>query len=170
MQTPKTSQVNGLEITELVQPLIGLTVTRPWKGYGTALFLELGRLRKVSRGPKRQLPSGATVGGGYTLKGRATIMIEWDWRVERQRSIEFGSASSERKIVNGIERMKGLTIENIEVCGRIPELLIQFREKHWLRSSAVIEPQPQWSVFLLDGSWLCVEKGKIWHVPKPGKD
>ena len=157
--------INREEFVDLVKPLRGLKVTQSSKGIGTTLLMDIGRLRKVPRIPAKKLPSGLKIGGGNHLKGQASILITWDWRVERQCSVEFGSASSERKITNGIERLKGLTVESIEVFGRIPELVIQFRENRWLRSFVVIETQPEWGVFFRDGSCLYVKKGTIRKYP-----
>ena len=39
------------EFQALVHPLIGLPVALPWKGYGSAIFLELGRLAPLLGSP-----------------------------------------------------------------------------------------------------------------------
>ena len=58
------------EFHAMVQPLVGLTVALPWKGYGSTIFLELGQLSPLES--KRQ----------HHNKGEACISVEWDWRVE----------------------------------------------------------------------------------------
>src|SRR5580658_524949 len=53
----------------------GMEVSLAWKGYGSAIFLELGRLS-----PPRQ-PRG------QHEQGEACLCVEWDWRVENASSI-----------------------------------------------------------------------------------
>src|SRR2546430_6399349 len=79
-----------------------MRVSHAWRGYGSALFLELVALRPVR--PRRH---GKGRAGPRPPKGEATVMIEWSWRIERPRSIESGSWSSERRINAGIKRLTG---------------------------------------------------------------
>jgi hypothetical protein len=58
------------EFEALVRPVLGLTVSLPWQGYGSAIFLELGRLLSLES-PNRR----------YN-EGEACIALSWDWRVE----------------------------------------------------------------------------------------
>jgi hypothetical protein len=58
------------EFQALIRPLIGLAVALPWKGYGSAIFLELGRLSP--RDSQRQ----------HYSQGEGCISIEGNWRVE----------------------------------------------------------------------------------------
>lgn len=131
----------------LTRPLIGLPISLPWRGHGSALFLELGAL-------SRRYPSGRP-------GADAGIMIEWSWRVERRRSIQFGSWSTDRKINSGIQRLQDHRIEEIAFGGRLPELSIRLSGALWLHSFMTAEGQPSWSVFLPDHSWLTVRRGRI---------
>jgi len=78
---------------ELARPAIGLPVSHTWRGFGSAIFLELGRLRPApalrATPPGRRPPNP---------RGEFGVMIEWSWRVDRARSIEAGSWSTERRI------------------------------------------------------------------------
>lgn len=138
-----------------------MPVSRVWRGYGSALFLELGALR-----PRPRLR------GGESLMGERSVMIQWSWRIEAPRSIMAGSWSTDRKIDNAIQRLAGRTVLEVEVQGRIPELVITLSGGLWLYSFAAVEPQPQWVLFLGDGDWLHVERGRIlrntWIEPAPG--
>ena len=96
-----------------------MRVSHAWRGYGSALFLELGALRPVR--PRRH---GKGRAGPRPPKGEATVMIEWSWRIERPRSIESGSWSSERRINGGIKRLTGSRISGITIAGRLPELVL----------------------------------------------
>ena len=77
---------------ELVQPLIGLTVSLPWKGYGSAIFLELGALAPLESPHQRhnegeaciaQLPRGAL---------RLRIAIERNQHALRPKPLENRAA------------------------------------------------------------------------------
>ena len=92
--------------------LNGLSVSHTWRGYGSAIFLELGKLRPPER-------------GGSNPRGEAHVMIEWSWRVEGPRSILGGSWSGERKLTNVVAGLKGLRVTSIALEGRLPEISIE---------------------------------------------
>jgi len=90
-------------------------------------------------------------------------MIEWSWRLEGRRSINAGSWSSERGITIGVRSLKGRHLIGIAVVGRLPELVLQLSGGLWLHSFMTAEGQPEWAVFLRDGSWVTVEAGRLIH-------
>jgi hypothetical protein len=135
---------------ELTRPLLGLEVSRPWRGYGSALFLELGQLGRL---PPHKNP-----------KGRFTVMIQWSWRIERARSIEAGSWSSERRIDSGIAGLAGPRVTELYLEGRLPELVIGLSDGRWVHSFMTAEGQPEWSIFLRAGDWITVERGRLIHA------
>ena len=90
-------------------------------------------------------------------------MIEWSWRVERSRSIEFGSFSSDARMDRGIATLVGPTVTEIAIAGRLPELVITLSDGRILQSFMTEAGQPEWTVFLQDGSWLCVQRGRLVH-------
>ena len=90
-------------------------------------------------------------------------MIEWSWRIEKARSIQSGSWSSERRITSTVRALKGRRILNVAVEGRLPELNLRLNTGIWVHSFATAEGQPQWAVFLRDGSWVTVERGRLVH-------
>jgi hypothetical protein len=135
--------------TALTRQAAGLPVSLAWRGSGSAVFLELGALT--------QQP------GQRHARGEWTVMIEWSWRVERPRSIHFGSWSTERRITGGVARLAGERVAGIAVEGRIPELSIAFASGRVLRTFMTAEGQPAWTVFLPGGSWITVERGRMVH-------
>lgn len=152
MQETELQRIDSAEFATLTRPLLGMPVTHPWRGYGSALFLELGPVKRIRR---LRRP-------GHSLKGRVTIMIQWSWRVERPRSIAFGSWSTENKIDSGIPTLKRAVIEAISLDGnRLPELILDLTEKRRLRSMMTSDGQPEWSVRLPDDSWLFVKRGVV---------
>lgn len=151
MRSKNVEIITTEQFGALTRPLVGLTITRPWRGNGSAIFLELGRLRRRPRFHSK----------GYYLQGRATIMIEWSWRVERQRSIGFGSWSGDRRMTNGVVKLQNHSVEEIELESRLPELYVTLSGNLWVHSFATAEGQPEWTVFLFDGSWITVDRGLV---------
>ncbi len=133
----------------LIQPLIGLTVSLPWKGYGSAIFLELGRLAPLK--PPRQRYN----------KGEACVFIEWDWRVESGSTVLYGSSNSGPKIDAGICALQGATIQSLAVVGQVPELMVYFSNGHCLRSMVMVTGDPRWSIRLEERRWLHAKASSV---------
>ena len=147
----------------LTRPLVGMPVSHTWRGAGSAIFLELGALTTVTRTSRKR--------GEYTSTfGEVTFMLEWSWRVEGPRSIEFGSWSRNPRITRGVASLRGHTIVDVDVEGRIPELVLTLDGSRWLRTFMTYEGQPAWAVRLHDDSWLAVDRGRLirqGRVPRP---
>lgn len=93
----------------MTRPLIGQPIPRTWRGHGSAVFFEIGQLSFYESKQR----NGAT---RVRSIGDVTLMIEWSWRVEKLRSIAFGSWNSKRQIENGIHKLQGSTIESVELA------------------------------------------------------
>lgn len=144
-------QITAGEFRQLTAPLAGLRVSRPWRGYGSAIFLELGKLRREARTHRK----------GFSLKGQATVMIEWSWRVEGPRAVRFGSWSTDGRITRGLRQLTDQHVRGMDVIGRLPELVIELSQDLWLSSFSTVEGQPQWVVFLPNGGWLHTRLGRL---------
>jgi hypothetical protein len=131
-----------------------MTVSHVWFGHGSALFLELGIL---SPGKKRK---DGSIGNP---QGEITVMVDYDWRVERQRSILGGSSDSPKRRVSISNKLLNVTITSAQTVGRIPELQLQFSNGLWVVTFSHDEGQPTWAVGFksLGLCWLCVERGKL---------
>lgn len=136
------------EANEVIQPLIRLPISLAWKGYGSAIFLELGELT-----PSRKPTLHAS--------GEACIHVEWDWRVEDGPTVDYGSSNSGADIVRGLEGLQGTSIEAITIRGQVPELLIRFSNSRRLVSAAMTTGDPQWAIRMPDANWMAVEAGVI---------
>jgi hypothetical protein len=90
-------------------------------------------------------------------------MIDWSWRVERARSIAFGSWSTEQRMTNGVTRLMRHHVEHLDVVGHLPELRLTLSERLWIQAFNTSEGQPEWTVFLPDQSWLTVIGGHLAH-------
>jgi hypothetical protein len=67
------SVISPEEFQEPAHPLIGLPVSRVWRGVGSAIFLEIGKLFKETcwyPEKKRRMTS---------IVGQFGLMIEWTW-------------------------------------------------------------------------------------------
>lgn len=151
MAIAEQHRVTDADFERRTAPLLGLPITHPWRGHGSALFLELGPLKRIRR--RRR--------AGHSLKGLAGVMIEWSWRVERQRSIDFGSWSTDSKIDSGIRGLKRAKVKSVQVEGRLPELCLALSDGRQVRSFMSSDGQPRWVLFLPDGSWLKVQRGVL---------
>jgi hypothetical protein len=129
---------------KLVQPLIGLEVTRVWRGFGTALFIELGKLSKKSY----RLKNGKW---NSFLVGQYSIFIGWDWRVEHSKSIYFGSDSTEKCISKRYSQLNGKFVTAVYYEGRLPELVVELSDRLWIHSFQIpstSDTQPTWYIDL----------------------
>ena len=141
----------------MVSGMIGMEITKPRPGSGSCLLIEVGETKvetvKDLSGTLHEYP-----------RGHFGFMIEFDWRVERERSIEFGSASGLRKMDRGIESLRGERIAAVKLVGEIPELKISLSSGRRLASFMTIESQPAWVVFLnFHESWIHVRRGCLYH-------
>ncbi|MFZ6799045.1 hypothetical protein ACO0KZ_04540 [Undibacterium sp. Di24W] len=134
--------------------LSGMTVSHVWLGIGSALFLELGTL---SEGNKRK---DGSLGNSI---GEVTVMVDFDWRVERQRSILGGSHDTPKRRISISNLLLNTTIVSAQTVGRIPELQMQLSNKLWISTFSHDKGQPTWAVGFnsLGLGWLCVERGKL---------
>ena len=139
--------------------LVGKPVARVWRGHGSALFIEFGELGNVVS------PSGKHRGE----KGEFTLMIEWSWRVERERSILGGSWSEESRWPSMFEQLLGCTVVEVEARGRLPEVEILLSNRLRVCSYMTAEGQPQWAILVRNGNIgsLSVKRGRL-HVGTAG--
>lgn len=142
----------------LTRSLIGLPVSKTWRGVGSAIFFELGKLTEE----QRQHKDGTT---RISHRGEAGVMLEWSWRVERPKSVLFGSWSGDKEITNKLLKLQHLVVVDITVEGRLPELVIQLSDGHWIHSFTTVDGQPQWCLFLSrdksSRQWVTSEIGKL---------
>ena len=138
------------DIDSRLSRCVGKRVASIWKGHGTAIFLELGRLHRTApvRGEKMR------------SRGDVTLTIEWSWRIEGPRSIVVGSFDSPRKIESKIRCLEAMRIETISITGRLPELYVAFSDNRWLHSFATEAGQPEWALLFRGDGALFVERGR----------
>jgi hypothetical protein len=134
----------------LVEPLKGLPVSWPWKGFGSSIFLELGELYFDETGVR-----------GGRKRGQACIWINWDWRIESERVVLYGSSMSGPKIERGIGTLAGTILRSVSLVGEVPELLLSFSNGVRLRSTVMTTGDPQWSIKLPNDKYLSAKCGVL---------
>lgn len=134
---------------EFTTALAGLRVSRPWKGYGSAIFLELGELSEMR----------SFRGGSVT--GQACISIEWDWRLELGSSVVAGSSDSGPAVHESLKLLRDAIITSIDIAGDVPEILVRLSTGHLVRSMAMLQGDPHWSVRIERDRWLYVKNGEL---------
>lgn len=149
--------MNQSEFHDLTRSFLGLEFSRPWRGHGTALFIEVGPLLHTYKRTNHP-------------KADRGLEFGWCWRVESSRSILYGSSSGDRRINNGIASLAGLTIEGISLRGRLSGLCVHLSGGRLVTSFEASESQPDWSVFLTDGSWLTVRRGTVVREAEKKRD
>jgi len=121
------------DFDELVRPLLGTKVSLPWKGYGSAIFLELGELQPLRPRERHR-------------QGMACLSIEYDWRLERGDRIVCGSGNRRPLIATSLLDLQDAIVESVALIGQVPELVVHFSSGHCLRSMAMEAMDPQWSI------------------------
>jgi hypothetical protein len=117
----------------------GLRVSHVWRGYGSALFLELGTLTASTakrRDDSQQSPSG-----------EIGIMIEWSWRIEQGSSILCGSWSEESLWQPAFDLLVGQQVLGLSTFGRLPELALFLSNDFHVLSFMTAEGDPSWALF-----------------------
>jgi hypothetical protein len=123
--------------------LIGLPISRAWKGYGSTVFLELGELLLSEAHPK-----------GVS---QACISIDWDWRTESESKIICGSSNSGPEIANHLAMFEGETVKELVLDGSPRELNLVISSGLRLRSMSMVTGSPQWAIRFSDGIWFSCE-------------
>ena len=135
--------------TLVSQPLSAL-----WRGHGSAIFLEFGRLSpKVKRD-----------GSAANPQGDYTVIIEWSWRIENATSILCGSWSEESLWGPTFDLLRNKVVQELSVVGRLPEIAIVLAGDLYVSSFMTAEGDPQWALFDRRGGalrTLSVSEGRL---------
>lgn len=137
--------------------IVGLNVGHLWRGYGSAIFLELGALS-----PGRVRRDGSP----GNPRGELTIGIEWSWRIEDAASIICGSWSEEELWEPAFDLIRGSRVTGLTLIGRLPEIDLALTDNRHLVSFATAEGQPEWTVVDRRSTphvWLSVRDGALFE-------
>lgn len=134
--------------------LISQPVSHVWRGYGSAIFIELGHLT-----PKRRKDGTAA-----NPEGEVSLGVEWSWRIEDARAIICGSWSEENLWEPALDRLKNTHIARCEVFSVLPEIALTTDTGLRFLSFSTTDGQPGWHfVDRRDGParWFTVRDGQI---------
>jgi hypothetical protein len=137
--------------------MVGMKVSQLWRGYGSAIFVELGNL---SPGPLRRDGSA-----GKPI-GELTLGIEWSWRMEDATSIICGSWSEDALWEPVFDLVRNSHVVSLGLFGRLPEVVLSLTEDRHLVSFATTEGQPQWHLADRRSNppiWLEVRDGELFE-------
>lgn len=115
----------------------GLPISHVWRGYGSAIVIEIGGLTPRLR------PDGRP----GQPEGEIGLMIEWSWRIEDGPSIVCGSGSDEALWAPAMARLTGRAVETLSAFGRIPEVLLSLAGDLHVASFMTAEGDPAWTLF-----------------------
>ena len=116
--------------------LTGLPVSRIWQGYGSAIFVEFGKVQ-----PRRRLD-----GSPGNPRGEWTLMIEWSWRIEGKRRIWCGSWSDGERWPRAFARLERAKVTSAVLYGRLPEIDVGLSNGLHVVSMMTAEGDPAWAL------------------------
>ncbi len=116
--------------------LVGLPVSRVWQGYGSAIFLEFGKLHSTRK--KNGQPGSP--------RGEWSLFIEWSWRIEGKRRIWCGSWSDGERWPRAFARLQNAAVAEVDIVGRLPEIHITLTNGLHLISMMTSEGDPAWAL------------------------
>ena len=151
---PETRRVPFGDFEAFAAPLIGLPLTHLWRGHGSAIILEFGRLAVGGR--RNGTPGHA--------RGEMSLMVEWSWRVEGRRSVLCGSWSDKRACDRAFALLRDRAVAQVDLFGRLPEIAVEFSGGARLMSFMTAEGDPVWTLFDRreeQARWIGVRRGSL---------
>lgn len=134
--------------------LIGAPLTHLWRGDGTAIFLEFGKLTRRRR-------DGSV---GNNPFGELSVGLEFDWRIERERSILCGSTGNPELWDCCFSRMHGALATELSLTGIVSELCLELSTGHRVVTCSLYEDGPDWALTDRRGAqdtWLYFEHSHL---------
>lgn len=134
--------------------LVGLPISHVWRGYGSAIFIEIGCLT----------PRSQRNGAPGNPEGAVSLGVEWSWRIEDQIAILCGSWGEEDLWEPALDALRGARIARCELFGALPEVAITTETGTRFLSFSTTEGQPQWH--MVDRReeterWFTVREGQL---------
>lgn len=114
-----------------------MPVSYIWRGHGSALFIEFGKLHpRVKRDGTEGSP-----------EGEMSLMIEWSWRIEQGVKVLTGSFSEDQQQQEVFPLLLKAKVYNIYILGRIPEINIELSNSINIVSFMTADGDPAWTLF-----------------------
>ncbi|GAB2899669.1 hypothetical protein ACCI51_18205 [Microbulbifer echini] len=135
------------EFETIKDQLAGLELSYAWRGHGSAIFLEFGKLDHNT--------------GKNNPIGEFSLMLDCEWRIENSNQILCGSYRSHDEIEKEIHGLVGDQLVNLEFMGNLPEISIALASQKYVVSFTSDVGDPEWGLRLPSGSWLCSKGGSV---------
>ena len=132
---------------ELLKILEGAEITSAWRGYGSSIFIEFGKLAKRD--------------DSKYMQGEQTLTMEWSWRLENSESVLVGSFDEDTKISEFPEMVIGESVESVKLFTRLKEIKVSLSGSLRLLSFSTTSGDPQWYLRYGDAKYLSVVKNKF---------
>lgn len=139
---------------DFARSLIGMPISHVWRGYGSAIFIEIGELTPTTRRD----------GSPGHSEGEVSLGVEWSWRIENDASILCGSWSEDDLWESVLDRLRGSQVERCCLFGVLREVELTTNTGVRFISFSTTDGQPQWH--LVDrrngpARWFSVRSGSL---------
>jgi hypothetical protein len=141
------TKISHEEFIKITRPMIGLSLSYAWRGNGSAIFLEIGALKKEK--------------GRNHPQGKFSVMIDCSWRIQKPRSIVIGSFATHPRIERHLSKLVGNHIKEVGLFGTLPEIIISLDSNVQVLSFETYDTQPSWSMRLPNGRWVGSRNGAL---------
>lgn len=157
--------ISADDFAVFASPLVGLSLSHVWRGYGSAIFLEFGLLT-----PSLRRRRDGSVGNP---SGEWTLAIEWSWRIEGKRRIWCGSWSDAERWPRAFLRLRDARVASVSLVGRLPEINLALDNGLYIVSCMTAEGDPEWGLIRRSGKEITsigVLAGRLMLERQPAKD
>ena len=142
--------------------LSGMPISHAWRGYGSAIFLEFGRLTPAKN--RDGSPALRRDGSSRNTKGDMEAMIESGWHIDGDGGVVADSRSAGPIIQRSVDELIGLCVVSVQAVGSPPELEIKLTTGRTITTFAEEELASQWTLFDRRSpptKWLHVREGSL---------
>ena len=119
---------------QVARDLVGMELSHIWRGHGTALFLEFGKLSE-------RLRKDGSVGNP---RGEISVGLEFGWRIEVDRRVVAATARDLWPEV--FKGLQGKCASWIELFGEVPELRLVLDQQERLLTFSLDDDGPEWAL------------------------
>jgi hypothetical protein len=123
---------------QIAHALKGARISHVWRGYGSALFVECGRLSESQVSRKD--------GSSGNPKGQWSIGLECDWRIEAESCVVCGSHDEKATWAKTLASLVDDDIASVEMFGDVAELRVTLHSGKKLLTFALDHSGPEWSL------------------------
>jgi len=153
-----SSMTGAMNTTEafasVAATLVGQPISYVWRGYGSALFIEIGKL----------FPRLRRNGSMGHPEGEVSLGVEWSWRIEDPTAIICGSWSEDDRWESSLSLLRDARIARCELFGVLSEIALTTEAGVRFLSFSTTDGQPQWHLVDRRGGparWFTMREGRL---------